>query len=47
MKFNNRIYDVHRVDNFRDLINSTVERYGDNTAYKFKKNLGKKDEYIL
>ena len=47
MKFDNRIYDVHRVDNFRDLINSTVERYGDNVAYKFKKNLGKNDEYIV
>ena len=46
MKFNNRIYDIHRVNNFRELINSTVERYGDNVAYKFKKNFGKSDEYI-
>lgn len=47
MKFNNRIYDVHRVNNFRDLINATVERYGDNVAYKFKKNLGKSNEYVV
>ena len=47
MKFNNRIYDVHKVDNFRDLINATVERFGDNIAYKFKRNLGKSDEHIV
>jgi long-chain acyl-CoA synthetase len=47
MKFNNRIYDIHRVNNFRELINATVERFPENIAYKFKRNLGKSDEYIV
>ena len=47
MKFNNEIYDTHNVENFRDLINYTCEKYPDNIAYKFKKNLGKSDEYVV
>ena len=47
MKFNNQIYDAHEVNNFRELINATVERYSNNVAYKFKKNLGKEDEYVV
>ena len=47
MKFNNKLYDSHEVNNFKELINATVENYGDNIAYKFKKNLGKEDEYVV
>ena len=47
MKFNNKLYDSHEVNNFKELINTTVENYGDNIAYKFKKNLGKEDEYVV
>jgi len=47
MKFNNELYDAHEVANFKELINATVEKYGDNVAYKFKKNLGKEDEYVV
>lgn len=46
MKFNNKIYDIHEINNFRDMIEATLERYPNNIAYKFKKNLGKKDEYV-
>ena len=41
MKFNNEIYDAYPVNDFRELINTSVERYPDNIAYKFKKNFGK------
>lgn len=47
MKFNNEIYDTHEVNNFRDLIEATLERYPNNVAYKFKKNFGKSDEYSV
>lgn len=46
MKFNNKIYDIHEINNFRDMIEATLERYPNNIAYKFKINLGKKDEYV-
>ena len=47
MKFNNELYEAHEVSNFKELINATTEKYGDNVAYKFKKNLGKEDEYVV
>ncbi|MBE5805268.1 MAG: long-chain fatty acid--CoA ligase [Clostridiales bacterium] len=47
MKFNNELYDVHEVNNFKELITATVEKYGDNIAYKFKKNLGKENEEVV
>ena len=47
MKFNNELYKTHEVTDFRELISSSVERYADNVAYKFKKNLGKEDEYVV
>lgn len=46
MKFNNKIYDIHEISNFREMIDATIERYPNNIAYKFKKNLGKKNEYV-
>ena len=47
MKFNNELYKAHEVSNFKELISATTEKYGDNVAYKFKKNLGKEDEYVV
>ena len=47
MKFNNEIYKTHKINNFRDLIEATGERYPDNIAYKFKKNFGKSNEYSV
>lgn len=46
MKFNNELYDTHEINNFKELINSTVERYPDNTAYKYKINFGKSNESV-
>ena len=47
MKFNNEIYDAHKVNDFRELINATVEKYPDNIAYKFKKNFNKSNECVV
>ena len=37
MKPANELYDVHHIENFKDMIKATVEKYPDNVAYKFKK----------
>lgn len=47
MKFNNKIYDTHEIKNFREMIDATLERYPNNVAYKFKKNLGKNNECVI
>ena len=47
MKPANDLYDVHHIENFKDMIKATVEKYPDNVAYKFKKNLGKENEKII
>ena len=47
MKFNNEIYDAHVINNFRELIDASVEKYPDNIAYKYKKNLGKSNECVI
>lgn len=47
MKFNNEIYDAHVINNFRELIDASVEKYPDNIAYKFKRNLGKSNECVI
>ena len=47
MKPANELYDVHHIENFKDMIKATVEKYPDNVAYKFKKNLGKENEKII
>lgn len=47
MKFNNEIHDIHEIHDFRELINASVERYPDNTAYKFKRNFGKSNECVV
>lgn len=47
MKPTSELYDVHHIENFKEMVNATVEKYPNNVAYKFKKNLGKEDETIV
>ncbi len=47
MKFNNEIYNTHEINNFKELISATVERFPNNIAYKFKKNFGKSNECVI
>ena len=47
MKLTSELYDVHHIENFKDLIKATVEKYPNNVAYKFKENLGKENEKII
>lgn len=47
MKFNNELYKIHEISNFREMINATVEKYPNNVAYKFKKNVSKKDNTVI
>lgn len=44
---NSKVYNAEPVYSFKDLLNNTAERYPDNIAYKFKKNLGKEDEKVI
>ena len=39
-------YDVRNITDFKDLINQTVKLYGDRPAFRFKKRMYKKDEYL-
>lgn len=47
MKFNNEIYKAHEVKDFRDIIKITTQKYPNNVAYKFKKNLKKDNECVV
>lgn len=47
MKPTSELYDVHHIENFKEMVNATIEKYPNNVAYKFKKNLGKEDETIV
>ena len=47
MKLTSELYDVHHIENFKEMIAATVEKYPNNVAYKFKKNLGQEDETII
>lgn len=47
MKFNNELYETHKINNFRELIDSTVDKYPNNIAYRFKRNLGKSSECVI
>ena len=47
MKFNNEIYKAHEVNDFRDIIKITTQRYPNNVAYKFKKNFKKDNECVV
>ena len=42
-----KIYEPDKIENYRDLINRTVEKYPNNIAYKYKKDItAEKIEYI-
>ncbi len=42
----NNYYEVREVKNLKELLNQTVDLYGDNPAFKFKKRMYKKDEKV-
>ena len=46
-KLNSEIYEADEITNFRELIKRSAEKYPDNTAYKFKRNLGKPNQKII
>lgn len=46
-KLNSEIYKIDEIDNFRDMIKHSAEKYPDNIAYKFKINLGKPNQEIV
>lgn len=46
-KLNNEIYKIDEINNFRDVIKRSTEKYSNNIAYKFKINLGKPNQEII
>jgi len=46
-KLNSEIYKADEIKNFKELIERSAEKYADNVAYKFKRNLGKKNETVV
>ena len=46
-KLNSEIYKADEIKNFKELIERSAEKYPDNVAYKFKRNLGKKNEKVI
>ncbi len=42
----NNYYEVREVKNLKELLNQTVDLYGDNPAFKLKKRMYKKDEKV-
>ena len=46
-KLNSNLYEVYEINNFRELINHSCETYPNNVAYKFKENLGKKNQKVI
>lgn len=46
-KLNSEIYKIEEINNFRDMIKHSSEKYPNNIAYKFKINLGKPNQKII
>ena len=46
-KLNSEIYEADEITNFKELIKRSSEKYPNNTAYKFKINLGKPNQKII
>lgn len=46
-KLNSEVYEIDEINNFRELIDRAVGKYPNNIAYKFKKNIGKPDQYLV
>ena len=46
-KHNCHVYPIDRVNNFKEMIDRSSEKYKNNVAYKFKINLGKPNQEII
>lgn len=46
-KLNSEIYKVDDVSDFRELVMRSAKKYPNHVAYKFKENLGKKDQKVV
>ena len=46
-KLNSELYKIDEIRDFKELINIAVNKYPNNVAYKFKKNLGKPNQEII
>ncbi len=46
-KLNSEVYKVDDVNDFRELLNRSAEKYPDHVAYKFKENLGKENQRVV
>lgn len=46
-KHNCHVYPIERVNNFKEMIDRSCEKYKDHIAYKFKRNLGKPNQQII
>ena len=46
-KHNCHVYPIERINNFKEMIDRSCEKYKDHVAYKFKINLGKENQEII
>lgn len=46
-KLNSEVYKVDDVNDFRELLNRSAEKYPDHIAYEFKENLGKENQKVV
>ena len=46
-KHNCHVYKIERVNNFKEMIDRSCEKYKDHIAYKFKINLGKENQELV
>ena len=46
-KLNSEVYKVDDVNDFRELLNRSAEKYPDHIAYEFKENLGKENQRVV
>lgn len=46
-KLNSEIYKIDEINNFKELVDRSAEKYPNNIAYKFKQNFGKPNQTIV
>ena len=46
-KHNCHVYPIERINNFKEMIERSCEKYKDHVAYKYKINLGKANQEII
>lgn len=46
-KHNCHVYPIERINNFKEMIDRSSEKYGNHVAYKFKINFGKENQEIV